>query len=271
MSSVLFYLRISHGWYKNGIVPNLALEADQYTSMIMLRYGLSWHTTVNEFRLHSRQDVDMLTLLTGLAHATDDAPLRFKVIMDYTHMAMITHMFSMEKAKLHFSTRFSSIEENVSTGKNSRKLQPQIVNVVNAVEVWLYPSDLVQAFPAFDWSIHFDAHALPWAYYIINRSQIKLEQPLIKHKNGLTLLNEKEVYLPDGSLGLRFDSGDVNLSFKEVSTEYFGLYDRINLPFSDQTTEICVMRYLPTPKLGELEWSEKKGIACQFAVTYVYV
>lgn len=268
MSAPLFRLHISHAWYADGRLSGWALQACAETAATMRRHGLHWHATAGEFALLAPGD-DAAAYLEALKLASNDAPLRFRIMGDVAHFAHITDLPSRLDRMPDFSSRQSSLAQHC--GKPARQLLAQSDQADPHGELLLYPSDLARALPETQWHIHFGARALPWTYYIVNRGQSAFTRPVVRGEDGLCLSGPVPTSLPDGEPALRFDSGDLAFPLRQAAATQFGLYDQVHSPLSEQSAEVCLVRRLPTPIAGALAWTGSGNQRRIHATVFVYL
>jgi len=77
--------------------------------------------------------------------------------------------------------------------------------------------------------------------------------------------------LPDGTSALCFDSGETFLPLQQTPQIRFSLFDRAHSPLSQQANEICLVRNLPTPAPGALEWGGEEKVRHIRATVVVYL
>jgi hypothetical protein len=112
------------------------------------------------------------------------------------------------------------------------------------------------------YSIHFAARSTQWQYYIINRTSIALEAPVIE---GGNFTGPEKVVTENGEAALLFSSGSALISLCRRPQVRFDLVD------GNHTGSRVIRKGLPVPDPG---WTRKVTIEGQTAACspmYVYV
>lgn len=235
MSASLCQLRISHGWYGDGRLPDLSITADAGTRALLHRFGIGLYAQPDGFALLANQNSDGPQVLAALASALGDAPLRLRLSIDPARLAAVTELPAGQCNLPDFSSR--QCQHNNAPGCSAHRLRP-LMDQTTQGQICLYPDDLAAAMPTALWQIQFDARSLPWAYYIVNRSQTALEQPFVRRADGLCLQGPQATRLPDGTSALCFDSGETFLPLQQTPQIRFSLFDRAHSPLSQQANAV---------------------------------
>ncbi|OYQ36192.1 hypothetical protein CHU95_05215 [Niveispirillum lacus] len=252
MSDCLLRLLIDHDWYGQHPVTGLALVPNRETEAVLRRFDLWWRQTAGGWTLFSGRGGPAAAILDGLDRALNGRPLCLGFTGDLTHLARVTALPAGATTLPHFTTR--ALQDRTDAGATGCILSPQSGAGVPMATVWLYPADLALVPAGTTWRICFQAAQVPWAYFVVNRSQNPLHQPFIRTSDGHLLSGPTQTQLPDGENALRFDTGGQPWTFSKTPDRGLGLYDWFRSPLSDQTTEICLIRSLPLPDPGSMLW-----------------
>jgi|GEM_PF-3872408 len=266
----LFQLDIRHDWYADRRLPKLRLEPDGPTRDLFRRYGLRLHADHGRFTLLGPDGAKPDTFLTGLTAALDDRPLRFFMQCDQALLASITEL---PEGWIGLPG-FSNAEPGLAADPQGEILlaPASAQESLHPGEVRLHPSRLKAAGGDAVWVIAFAARQVPWLYYIINRSQTRLQNPQVRGSDDSRLIAAPApVTLPDGNQALVFHSDAVGLSTGAGSKPRYSLYDRIASPLSQEETEVCLLGDLPTPSPDSLQWNEQTTPRRICAAAYVYL
>lgn len=269
MADCLATLRLHHTWYDTHPGADLALVPDPRTAALLRRFGLWGRYANGEWTLHAAQSGDAQSLLAGLGRALEGAPLCLRLAGDLAHLAAVTALPDGLCTLPGYSSRAF---ETVGNGDGvDHVLTAQTGGSGPLAAVWLFPDDLGRAAPGTTWTIRFEAVALPWTYYLVNRSGAALNQPIMRASDGRVLSGPTPALLPDGDRALRFDTGGQKLPFSRSPSLRLGLFDQFHSPLSDRMTEICLVRSLPLPTPKSL-LQEGEGAQRQIsAATVVYL
>jgi hypothetical protein len=269
MTTCLVRLRLTHEWCDGQPVEGLSLQPDKETAALLRRHDLWSRMDGTDWTLYAGRAGSPALLLAGLVRNLGDDPLRLNFTGDLPHLASITGLSTGRRTLPHFSSR--CVTTDPVGGPMIRSLTPQSDMGAPPASVWLYPEDLAQAAPKTVWCLRFPALALPWTFYVVNRSRSPLHEPFVRGSDGGVLDGPVATLLPDGETALRFDTGDRPLPFRKAPDMSFGLFDRFRSPLSTQTTEICLKRSLPLPAATSLMRDGAEGGGRIRAAAIVYL
>lgn len=112
-----------------------------------------------------------------------------------------------------------------------------------------------------------------WVYYLVNRSQTKLNNPMICNKERYFFDGPEPVVLSNGEKGLSFNSGERLFPLEQVPTKLFDLVDRLpaSMHTEFQSVEHCLIQGLPTPNKGQFSVRQKDTNKYVFSEMYIYL
>ena len=140
----------------------------------------------------------------------------------------------------------------------------------------IYPDDLQAETGNREYSIKMKARSTHWFYYILNRSRIKLNSPVITNYQGLEFSDPEEVTLSGGEKALRFTSGDNEFQFQETSEIKMNF---VNYPNNQAATTDgsgnskgrTLIKGLPVSSINRIGVLEQEGQQIQYSEIYAYL
>jgi hypothetical protein len=117
----------------------------------------------------------------------------------------------------------------------------------------------------------FTARRLHWLYYLINRSQVRLKNPVIRDRQDFIFDGPEKIMLPEGEPALCFSSGAAVFPLRQKPVLVFDLMARLGDQEWAPDTEHCLISGLPAPAVGQLDmkWVAEKPYV--FSAMHVYL
>ena len=258
------------------IVP----KPDAMTVSALRRCGLWIHRGGDWVAVLSDRPRSATFSLDALAHCLDGMPLRFHLETDRAWAASSVALPAGTVGFPFFSSRYSHIDSAPRVkGVEVDALASKVIELIAQPgqascpegELWLFPDDLKAALPATAWRVRLQARAMPWAYYVINRSQSVFEHPVIRDRQDVPMRGPVSVRLDNGEAASRFDSRANCHALQPDTGSGFALYGLVETPLMTDADEVCLVRDLPIPDPLSIEWigsGEEKRIC---ATAYVYL
>lgn len=253
MTAKLFQLAISHSYFASGQLEGWTLAPDAATDTVLRRYGLAPAMRDGVFALTTFQPAPS-ALLRYLDDQLAGAPLVFWLRCDQQQLLMVTDLPLDWVGQFALSTkdaRNDGARWRITPVPGPRtNLRDGVAGVLS-----VYPADLLaMGAKNIELSVDFDARAVHWIYYLVNRGQIRLENPAIG-KDGFLFNGPQPAVLPGGEKAMCFDSGDAAFPLQQNPTTMFDLIDRPQAVSAemDGGTEHCVLKGLPVPAGNQLE------------------
>lgn len=277
---LLFQVKLFHPYYASGVFEDCQLIADAGTEYVIARYQLLTRRTQGAFGLYTSSQGGAAGFVKYLLDYSGNAPLRFWLACNSEKFVFITDLpldwvGLMELSSQSGVARADGNEINITL---TPTMSPKMTGKEGLIgEISIYPSDLLSLFATGAKSIgyvaHFQVRALHWIYYVINRSQTRLNDPAVCDRAGVYFDGPIATTLPGGEKALEFNSGKMQFALQQVPAVIFDLVDRTmpSLQSDGQAVENCLMTGLPAPKgdqLGARQGGENPYV---FGAMYVYL
>jgi hypothetical protein len=275
MKALLFQIQLLHLYFRDGLFKTCAITADDKTRSLLAQYGLVTRMQEGMYGCYAPRSSDVVSLLDYLNTRLDGEPFRFLLVSDSAQFSFMTELPRDWVGQVMFDSHAHSANQTEPSG--TVRLAPTLAsrtvdqpNVIGVVSIHL--DDLLHAAgTTIRYSIEFHARSLPWRYYLVNRSQTRLNAPAIRDKSQFYLNGPDSVLLPNGETGLCFSSGTRAFPLQQVPTRIFDLIDRMP-PAMDvlgPAVELCLISGLPTPSNDQIK--QAKGGKDVFGAMYVYL
>lgn len=281
MNKQLFQIKVLHSYFADGLYQNCKIIPNGSTQKVMDRYKLLTRIDDGVFGLYAPCQNDVVDFVKYLNDQSWGEPLKFLLAANEELFVSITDLPLDWCGQVDLNSKLVVLEK---TG-NSEQLQLQLqlktelsnrtVSQHNAIGVIsIYLDDLlVMGCNNIRYVIEFKARAMRWVYYLINRSQTKLNSPMICNKERYFFDGPEPVVLLNGEKGLSFNSGERLFPLEQVPSKLFDLVDRLpaSMHTELQSVEHCLIQGLPTPEKGQFSVRQKDTNKYVFSEMYIYL
>ncbi|WP_248798692.1 hypothetical protein [Pseudomonas sp. MWU13-2105] len=263
----MFQIEFRHDYFADGKLAEFQLVADGPTAQLLDRYQLVARLQNGLFGLlGDRVNADFIAYLRDQAPA---GQLTFLLCCDPRRFFFITDLPLDWLGALWLS---SSEGEKNPSGQIEISPTPgerwagrgDVVAVIR-----LDLDDLLARGVDAYYLVDFKARELAWQYYLVNRSEVILQNPVIVAENGQRFEGPESFQLPSGEQALSFSCADQRFPLRQVPKIVFDLVDRLALSSEEQLVEHCYIKGLPTP--GQAQWGLSERSSGAVCTLYVYL
>ena len=274
MISLLFQIEFRHDYYSDGRFQDITVTADKDTQTLIDRYQLITRLENSVFSCYATNNSppgDFLRYLSELYH---NKPFIFHLNSSMRDFNIITDL------PLDWSGQIILNNDNVVKDEKDnielkQVLSTRMVHDDNRISVIrLFPGEIFSGNDGNNkYLVKFVSRKTRWQYFVINRSQIKLNQPEITNENNVVFFRRDNALTPTGENALRFDSGDFVFPIRQAPVEQFDLVDSIETSSGEnaQRIENVLIKGLPTPKNNQINVAAVKGEQRVYSDVYVYL
>lgn len=283
MTVRLLQITLFHSYFSSGLFESCWLTPDPFTAAFLSRYQLFMRDESGIFGLYSdNSNPDVAGLVRYLNGKLAGAPLRFLLGNDESQFYRMTNLPFDYVGQIGLSSAAGApgpAPDRAPPGPVRRELVaamgPRVVNQPGVIGVFSVYLDDWLAIGATDvcYETHFQARTLHWQYYLINRSQIKLNNPVIRNQQKAYFEGPVPLVLSTGEKALSFSSGEMEFPLRQVPDGLFSLIDNLqsSLHANAPPIERCLINGLPTPD-GENIKARRVGDGFYtFGEMYVYL
>ena len=271
MTTTLFQLRLLHDYYQHHIWQDCDILPDPATQHLIRRFQLQTIMNNGEFGLYSWQAGSRQNFLNYMIQQLGNQPLVFWLQAEPAHFYQVTEVPWDWAGQLSFrsnSLSSSTVPAELQAHFSRRTLYP--ADILGVVQI--YPQNLLSSGEdSMRYCIKFQARQLHWQYYVVNRSRVILQDPIIKNHNGIEFEPPEAIHLPDGQEALLFSSGQQQFALEQRPSVKLNLVNRLRSQFTAKTIENCLIKGLPTPRNDQLKNKKGKGKRYVYSEMYVYL
>ena len=273
----LFSITFLHSYFTSNVLDGCQLQTDKNTQEMVNRFRLTTKMVDGTFSLYVDAGLDVVKTVQYLYAMLGDQPFIFYLVYRADEFFAITDVPLGWVGQLELSSKdiLQKKSEDVSLTMSLR-LSPRSIfkdNVIGVVKI--YPEDLltVSTTENIHYCVSFSARKAQWIYYVINRSQIKLKNPVITDQKNTKFIGPEEMVLSNGESALCFNSGDQLFAMKNNPGERFNLVDRLTplMQADSRVVEHCLIKGLPTPKDDQMNIKKVDGSQHAFFAMHVYL
>lgn len=277
VSHQLFNIQLLHSYFSDGVFKSCKVIADSDTKKLIDRYRILTRMNEGIFYLYAPFQYVPVDFVQYLDDQLGGEPLRFLLTANEEQFVSITELPLDWLGQVSLNSK--SVIQEKAKGHAAFQLKPELSdrkiiqpNVIGVISIYL---DDLLAMECKDirYVIEFNARSLHWVYYLINRSQTKLNNPIICSKDRYLFDGPESVVFSNGEKGLSFHSGETPFPLEQVPSKLFDLVDR--LPALDHTefsqVERCLIQGLPTPNEGQFSVKQKDTGKYIFSEMYIYL
>lgn len=257
MNKHLLRIQVLHSYFAGGVYHHCSVGANSDTKKVMERYNLLTRMNEGIFTLYTTCQDSVLAFVSYLNEQLQGKPLKFLLTANEQQFVSITDLPADYCGPLRLSSK-CVVPQQTSTGTQLQfqaEWSGKTVNQPNVIGViCIYLDDLLAlGCNNIRYVIAFNARALHWVYYLINRSQTKLNKPMICNKERYFFAGPEPVVLSNGEKGLSFHSGKKLFPLEQEPSQLFDLVDQLPVAMhsGSQAVEHCLIQGLPTPTAGQ--------------------
>lgn len=265
---LLFRLNVYHDYFGSGLCPCLHFAAGDDTVALQKRYGflINHHSYGFEWYADSKRAMpDFLAYITTVCGADS---FNFNITTPYEGFYGFTQL------PVGWAGQFSFDSNKSTPTENGAELQPQLsASTVNGPlgKLKISFSDIISG-RGNTYTIRFAARATQWQYFVVNNSQVPLNQPLVKGINGdsFRFAGPENVSLANGQQALLFTSGTRLIPLSETPENKFSLLSTPEHTGNGVSAK-PVFKNLPQPDPLYWEFTEVNGTQQTSSPMYVYL
>lgn len=269
-------LDVFHSYFERDICSCIQFIPDKDTTGLFKRFGFITRSRINGFGLYSNTSRPLQELFGYMASATGISFFDFDMITG-PDFNLITEVSPDWNGQYSFDssdnanrveagvTRLHAVLSEFNDGSPAGKLRIHYNDIIPHTG----QADHAQ------FSIRFQARATQWKYYVINKSAIKLNDPVIKERTGIALQRPENVTTQDGQQALLFSSGDQLLALSDKPRLKFDLFTGSTAgdkrSSQKQAAAKVIFKGLPCPDPSRIESCVIEGKKQLSSPMYVYI
>lgn len=263
-------LRLEHSYFDSNKSVDLRLSPTTETAIILKQYGFLIRPKLDGFTLFYNGVSDLSTLFRYITSKQMIHEFQFVLTSNSYDFYNYTEFPTNWMGKVYFSSSHqitnSDSDELVLKPIYKAEDNPNEIGIVSLVF-----SDLI-AKEASEYTIRFAARKTQWNYYVINRSEIELHDPIIGTKNTIVFNLPVKVNLPTGESALCFSSGETLLRLSESPYQNLSLVDQLPKISPTASAKLkTIVANLPFPLANRMAQSENPEHQFFISPMYIYL
>lgn len=236
-------ITVTHEYFHTQKCRSLVFHPSDETKKVMKRYDMMFLPKEDGFKLvgSAKIDVNYIADITGVSTFT------FYMVNTDAHFVAFTNLPMDWKGKICFQPEGGQLQQTLSYVSANQE------GVIG---------ELTLPFSAMgSYTMHFTARSTGLKYFIVNQSNLDIDDALITDNQGMTFAVSTSVTLPNGQEATLFSSGDHEFPLKKNPTTHFSL----------KAGKKVIFKSLPTPYPGSLEMENNAGVIKVYSPIYVYI
>ena len=247
----LFQLRLQHGFFKDKQWNNAQLFADDETLSLIKHYQWQLVQQRNVWSLYSHAITGRETFLHNLSHFVDTQPLRFWLCQPLTNFVTFTELPLNWQGLLFFSSS-NIVQARDGVPMLQWTTVPHRKAPNNAIGLIQFSINDLLTHSSYQ--VQLNTRKTYWEYRLVQRDQVRLQQPEIIHANGEQVFTKPEKFITEsGEIAWRSTSGQQQLPMQQVPNTIFTLVDNQLVDVhADRSVKRTVLNALPTPRTDQI-------------------
>ena len=264
----IFSIQVFHEYFEKGSCNCLVFQPNRSTANLMNRYAFKINQNRNGFQFYSSTSKSITAYLNYIEANTQQDFFEFDITSTDSNFTVFTALptnwigqFVYTSSNVH-----NENEKLILKADSSPNSTP---NSIGSVKIHF--QDLIALLNKTiecSYTITFESRATQWRYYIINKSEIQLNNPVIVSKTPIAFEEVTTVTLQNGNKALLFSSGENLMKMSEIAKYKFDLVDKSNT--TNQTGKI-IFKGLPNPSPKKIGLEEEDGKKIVTSPMYVYI
>ncbi|WP_445455539.1 hypothetical protein [Flavobacterium sp. HNIBRBA15423] len=266
--NIVFSIQVFHEYFEKGICNCLVFQPNRNTANLINRYGFKINKNENGFHFYSNTTKDITTYLTYIEANTQQNFFEFDITATDSNFTVFTEL------PTNWIGQFVYTSSNVGNENEKLVLTADSSSSASSVSIGslkIYFRDLIALInktTECNYAITFESRATQWRYYIINKSEVSLNNPEIVSKNPIHFEQAVTVTVQNGRKALLFSSGENFMKMSKIAKYKFDLVDKSNT--TNQTGKI-IFKGLPNPSPKNINLEEENGKKIVTSPMYVYI
>lgn len=272
-----FMVTVYHPYFKDGRCNCLSFTPAPETRTLLKRFHCFFENTGNHFRFYINAPESISAILSHIENATGISHFTFEIRTADPAFCHFTNYPTGRAGQLMFDTHDeANVWEDAVLHLSEKQADTPDTGLIGMLRVHF--SDIIhysstRGFAEF--AIRFKQRSTQWQYFIINKSEYPLGNPVVTATGGdIVFTGPEMVVTRAGQQALFFSSGEYLIPLTEQAGQTFSLSSissyrqgQTGLPVSGKT----IIKTLPRPRPGQFGIVEVKGEQQFSSPMYVFI
>jgi hypothetical protein len=269
---IAFSVEVFHSYFKENICNCLHFSPGPATRKLMKRFDCITNNKIGGFDFYTNSTGDAVSFFKYIRQTTNESSFDFDIQTDDSRFNCFTELPVDWVGQLNYDTNDGANKKEKGsiqlTAKLSEKMSsPALGNLVVRFDDIINTAD--KSYPVF--TIRFSARSTQWQYYVINQSELPLDNPAIG-KADIVFTGPEIVTIKSGQQALLFSSGSRLIPLAQVPGN---MYSLINNSGSENDSirngAKTIVKRLPFPDPERFDFIRINDIKTVSSPMYVFI
>lgn len=265
-------LYLEHDYFEEGITYPVQFSLEKKSKEICRKYGIQIRFIQNGAELYADPKGTLSELLQYIGSITSEQSFRFELHSSDDRFRMYTDFPLVTLGRMEFSSH--QVSETAPDCYDLLKMDLKEGEFNEFAGVELFFDDLLNSAQPVNYQIRLQARETQWKYFIINKSQLDLDQPAVVGKSDVEFDGPSSVRLENGQEAMLFSSGSRYLKLSQRPKYQFSLVNNLKgngRMANSRPTQKRLFKSLPSPNPERIEINHENGTQLVSSLMYVYV
>lgn len=266
--NIVFSIQVFHEYFEKGICNCIVFEPNKTTANSINRYGFKINRNGNAFEFYSNVPKNISDYLNYIQANSEQDCFEFDLISSDSNFTLYTELPTNWTNNFIY-TSSNTVYENQKIVLTAASIPNSSSVSIGSVKI--YFKDLIALISTnneCNYAIKYESRATQWRYYIINKSEIPLNNPEIVSKIPVDFEQAITVILQNGNRALLFSSGENFMKMSEIPKYKFDLVDKSTISNQKGKT---IFKGLPNPRPNNIGLEEENKEKIVTSSMYVYI
>jgi len=258
---IAFTISVYHSYFKDNICSCISLIPGAVTKSLLKRFDCKYNNPLNKFGFYCNCNSPISAFLNYIRKTTGTDYFDFEINTDDQNFNYFTDLpvnwvgqliFDTRSADNRFEKNILSLREKLSTGNNTNSLG---ILKIRFDDIIRYSSERTAA----QFEIRFSSRSTQWQYFIINKSDAQVQNPVIG-KADTRFTGPESVTIKTGEQALLFTSGKKLFPLMQYPGQTFSLV-------GNKT----IIKTLPCPDPAMFDFVDVGGVRQVSSPMYVFI
>lgn len=266
--NIVFSIQVFHEYFEKGTCKCVEIQPNKATANTINRYGFKINRNENAFEFYSNVPKNISDYLNYIQANSEQDCFEFDLTSSDSNFTLYTEL-PTNWTNSFIYTSSNTVYENQKIVLTAASIPNS--GSVSIGSVKIYFKDIIALISTnneCNYAIKYESRATQWRYYIINKSEILLNNPEIVSKIPVVFEQAITVTLQNGNRALLFSSGENFMKMSEIPKYKFDLVDKSTISNQKGKT---IFKGLPNPRPNNIGLEEENKEKIVTSSMYVYI
>lgn len=265
---IIFSIQVFHEYFEKGICKYIEIQPNKATINTINRYGFKINRNENAFEFYSNVPKNISDYLNYIQANSGQDCFEFDLTSSDPNFTLYTELPTNWTNKFIY-TSSNTVYENQKTVLTASSIPNNSSVSIGSVKIYFKDiTALINTNNECNYAIKYESRATQWRYYIINKSQIPINDLEIVSKIPVDFEQSTNVILQNGNRAQLFSSGGNFMKMSEIPKYKFDLVDKSTIGNQKGKT---IFKGLPNPRPNNIGLDEGNKEKIVTSSMYVYI